>query len=1258
MIKNRSFESELTKRLASKHEPKKFLKSKKEKQITMMPSGVVTFLEGRNKEKYETFFGVSLPKIKIHRTEESILKSKAYHAHSYAQGKNIYLGKDVKPIDTVEGQTVIAHEITHILQQKYLDMSSAKEMVDPSVELERKAQVVEDRVRVSRGIEESSGDYFKKWDVLPERSYQARVNNTSKFVNSKVVQRLGFDINWGDLGSSLVGATVNQAKNVGGALSEAGSTALNGVTSVGKFAASGYTGVVAEGADLLGYEDTADNFRDATNTLQKSAVYDLNEASSHLSKSGKYGTNFLGSVVGNQKVFSDAEIRKTNGIVEELNPSWKKNDKYNKTLTEFGNQAIGAGLGGVKNLTGDLFTMKYGSWQYKSAESYTNFMDGVGSGLEDFDKAYLQKNIITETLSNSVKGAVDSTIIKPGQKLAENLEEGKFIESGQALVKDANITSIAMKSTSGSLDGNITTLQNNGVISKEQAEKFKVGKDTALAITKLAFDIKNAKTKKDIANKRVNTLNKNIQDGKYTENRVKGLFTVSENAIKSANSKMLQSSFGLLNEGAKGFDKYQGKKDSELGKGFEFVNIVLNNKISYKNLDKINKQNSINNSLISNNINVKRHSGNDNQALNFSEKYNENDYMKFGNDADASYELKNFYDKVNGKYTLPKDIKQTTTKDLDALDLGEKDSIFNKFKEEHGVSNLVLSKMESNGLETYLERTPFLKKDKSFDFNYKFVFRGTWPLGFNPETGLQSMLKFDGRDIVEDAWNRGKEQAKGAKKIYQNYLSNEQSIFNKYKTKFQINMNFNEMNFVGHSLGGYLANSVMVDLVTNRGKYGGTQPQKIYAETYNALGLTIEEYEKYNQYKKDNPKENILSVSHRTEYDPVSHIGVQPEQVITHKLKDRTLGNKLGAHGMGNFLKKGNYGMYTQGKDSDIYKDKPTWFDKHIVDNDVTRKAGVTGAIAGLGIGATMGGSAGAALGSLLGPVGTLTGGAIGGVLGGGIGALTGAVTGILGGFAFNGLKWLGNKVVDGTKWLGNKAMDGAKWVGDKAVKGYNIAKKGANWFGNKVVAGTKWLGNKAIDGAKWTGDKAVEGYNLAKKGANWLGNKVIDGVNSVSIGTKNAYNFGAKKISQVSNFVSDKAIGLKNSVLSGTQNAYNFGSKKVLKASKFVTNTVGDIGDSISTGAANAYSFGEEKAEQLGDAVSEGWNNVTDLFKFAEVNRHKQEPMSQSISNSIQNNGLDTSNSIEDRLDELTLKIFRQLKNEVALEYVRSGKN
>ena len=91
---------------------------------------------------------------------------------------------------------------------------------------------------------------------------------------------------------------------------------------------------------------------------------------------------------------------------------------------------------------------------------------------------------------------------------------------------------------------------------------------------------------------------------------------------------------------------------------------------------------------------------------------------------------------------------------------------------------------------------------------------------------------------------------------------------------------------------------------------------------------------------------------------------------------------------------------------------------------------------------------------------------------------------------------------------------------------------------------------------------------------------------------------------------------------------------------------------------AKNAYNFSEQKVKQFGNTINDGWKNVSNFFKFAEANRHQQKPILQNSGSTNQKNNTHVLSSMENELDELSMKIFMKLKGEIALEYVRSGRN
>jgi hypothetical protein len=120
--------------------------------------------------------------------------------------------------------------------------------------------------------------------------------------NEQVVQR---DLDLGD-------SAWKSIKNVGSSLHESAFTLADSTSSIVKLSASGYTSLVAEGADYFGYDQKAKYLRGVTKNLQSSSAEDWSDAKNHFEKSGKYGNNAVSNLVHNKSIYTD--IDKTDDI--------------------------------------------------------------------------------------------------------------------------------------------------------------------------------------------------------------------------------------------------------------------------------------------------------------------------------------------------------------------------------------------------------------------------------------------------------------------------------------------------------------------------------------------------------------------------------------------------------------------------------------------------------------------------------------------------------------------------------------------------------------------------------------------------------------------------------------------------------------------------------------------------------------------------------------------------------------------------------
>jgi hypothetical protein len=69
------------------------------------------------KEFFEPRFGVDLDKVRIHNDSQANRLSQAIHARAFTHGNDIAFAQGEYKPATIEGKTLIAHEITHVVQQ-------------------------------------------------------------------------------------------------------------------------------------------------------------------------------------------------------------------------------------------------------------------------------------------------------------------------------------------------------------------------------------------------------------------------------------------------------------------------------------------------------------------------------------------------------------------------------------------------------------------------------------------------------------------------------------------------------------------------------------------------------------------------------------------------------------------------------------------------------------------------------------------------------------------------------------------------------------------------------------------------------------------------------------------------------------------------------------------------------------------------------------------------------------------------------------
>jgi len=74
-------------------------------------------LSGSTKEEMEQAFGADFSEVVIHTDQEAQDLNQKLNAQAFTQGHDIYFNKDKFHPETSEGKKLLAHELTHVLQQ-------------------------------------------------------------------------------------------------------------------------------------------------------------------------------------------------------------------------------------------------------------------------------------------------------------------------------------------------------------------------------------------------------------------------------------------------------------------------------------------------------------------------------------------------------------------------------------------------------------------------------------------------------------------------------------------------------------------------------------------------------------------------------------------------------------------------------------------------------------------------------------------------------------------------------------------------------------------------------------------------------------------------------------------------------------------------------------------------------------------------------------------------------------------------------------
>jgi hypothetical protein len=103
-----------------------------------LPASVRGFMEPR--------FGADFSSVRMHADSRAARLNKDVSARAFAYGNHIFFGNNQFQPHTGEGRELIAHELTHVVQQRGAPITGEMRVSDPGDALEREAE------RAARGI--------------------------------------------------------------------------------------------------------------------------------------------------------------------------------------------------------------------------------------------------------------------------------------------------------------------------------------------------------------------------------------------------------------------------------------------------------------------------------------------------------------------------------------------------------------------------------------------------------------------------------------------------------------------------------------------------------------------------------------------------------------------------------------------------------------------------------------------------------------------------------------------------------------------------------------------------------------------------------------------------------------------------------------------------------------------------------------------------------------------------------------------------
>ncbi len=153
-----------------------------------------TSMPAATKEQMENSFGVDFSHVRLHRDSSAVQMNNVLGAQAFTQGSDIYFNSGKYNTDTSEGKHLLAHELTHVVQQSNFIQREKKTAADAkprkinykNAETQNRSLSTPDSLGWESKLESVAGGLYKGWfDLWKAGKYNEFADAVAQYQSDK-----------------------------------------------------------------------------------------------------------------------------------------------------------------------------------------------------------------------------------------------------------------------------------------------------------------------------------------------------------------------------------------------------------------------------------------------------------------------------------------------------------------------------------------------------------------------------------------------------------------------------------------------------------------------------------------------------------------------------------------------------------------------------------------------------------------------------------------------------------------------------------------------------------------------------------------------------------------------------------------------------------------------------------------------------------------------------------------------------------------